>query len=504
MKLVLDRIDTRGLKLDFAAGDAVAIASTTNLRGTIDTADDAMAIRDAQADQLVLAALRLLLGTLTLAAPQGATLEKVVATVDQRGDSLSLDVVAASLDAPEISVVDGGVAVHGRAHLEGVRLIVRGEEGSISATRVELGGFSLRIDEVFVRAELARGSSITIGWGGVTGFGMEAVGLKVPSLEVEVPHTKLAAKGFALSGFVLRGDDIAVGRADIESARVGLDLGSSEAAPARKAGAPAETEPQAAASSTPFFDWRVLDGLSGQLDVDVAVDLTVPIIGRRNATHELRVAIENGAIDFRALEKNLSALEDAILDFSVRDNALVLERVNPLLPLRGHGKPVVAWALQGSDLALADQDRVRLAVLPEASVVGSDDDAPPEDPPAKSPITLRLLRLLNLHARLALAPVEGPITGTLRPVRLGALTVDGTVQYDPGAATPPGRLMGELQDFAASIHGLAVGDASKLDVDALAVGGLSPIEITFADVSPTKIDVDATNLVIEGARVTAR
>lgn len=501
MKLVLDRIDTRGLKVALDAGDEIAIASTTNLRGILETTDAATLIRDAKADQLVLAVLRLLLGTLTLAAPQGATLEKVVVTVDQRGDSLSLDVVAASLDAPEISVVDGGVAVLGRAHLEEVRLVVRGDEGSIAATRVELGAFSLRIDDVLVRAELARGAAIAIHWG--ADFAIEAARLEVPALDVALPRAKLAAKGFSLSGFALRGDDVSVGRAEFEGARVGLDLSPPDIMQTPRGGTPI-VDPAAPESGAPLFDWRVLDGLGGQLDVDVDVDLTVPIIGRRHATHELRVAIEKGTIDYRAVEKNLSALEDAILDFSVRDHSLVLERVNPLLPLRGHGKPVIAWALEESDLALANQDRVRLAVLPEASVVGKDDEAPAEDPPAKSPIALRLLRLLNLHARLSLAPVEGAITGTLRPVRLGALSIDGAIQYDPGAATPPGQLMGELHDFAASVHGLAVSDASSLDIDALAIGTIAPFEIAFADVSPTKIALDATGLVIEGARVTSR
>src|SRR5690606_11056084 len=93
----------------------------------------------------------------------------------------------------------------------------------------------------------------------------------------------------------------------------------------------------------PWLDWNLLDSLTGHAHVDVGIDITLPLIGRRRAVHQLRVGVQQGRIDYRALESDLSALEDALLDFSVRDDALVLELGIPLLPTRGMGKPLIRW-----------------------------------------------------------------------------------------------------------------------------------------------------------------
>lgn len=493
MKVTLDRIDTRGLTVGFpgSTGDTVAIGSTTNLRGTLVVEGDVTSIRDARADAIVLSKLHLTLGSLTLAAPDGATLKNVTLGGELKGDSTRLEVGASSLEAPEVSILVDDVAVKGRAALEGVRLVVRGDVGSLSAAKVDLAAFTLRIDDVDVGTESLRGSAVEIGWGDPSGFRLDAGTLRAPALGVELPKTKVALDGVDVTAVSLRGDDVAVGHVAIETSRVALDL--SDDAPSAAAPAAAPTAPASESAATePFIDFRVLDGLNGRIDVDVSVDLTVPIIGRRHATHELRVPIDHGSIDYRELERNLSALEDAILDFSVRDGALVLERVNPLLPIRGHGKPIVAWSLTGDDLALAERDRVRLAVLPEAALV--KDDEPSDEPPSESPVSLQLLRLMNLQARGSLAPPTSAVAGRVRPTRIGALAVEGHVQYDPNASALPGALRAELSDAAASIHQLAVDDTTTLDVAELSIGGIAPLEITFADVTPTAIRLEASRV----------
>lgn len=494
MKLTLDRIDTRGLTLvpPGAKGDVIGIASTTNLRGTVVAGGGALAVRDASVDEIVLASLRLTLGSLVLVAPAGATLRGVAVGVEQSQDTLSLDVTASSLDAPDLTIVVDGVSVRGRALLEGVRLVVRGDAGSIATENLDVRSLALRLDDTDVRTDAARGSQVAIGWGGADGFRLDAGTLDAPALLVALPGLKVAASGVAVGAVALRGPEIAVGRASLDTTRVELDL---SADPAR--GPPAPND----APREPLVDWRLLDGLTGKIDVDVAVDLKVPILGRRNATHELRVPIEKGTIDYRELERNLSALEDAILDFSVRENALVLERVNPLLPLRGHGKPIVAWTLEGDDLALAERDRVRLSVLPGVAVVATDEE--PSDEP--SPVALQMLRLLNLRARLALdgAPADA-IGGSLRLARVGSLELDGHVHYDPGAAAPPGTLRGRARDLAACLYQLALDEESILDVAELAIGAVSSVEIDFADVAPTAVRVEVTTVTTSGIAVKPR
>ena len=160
----------------------------------------------------------------------------------------------------------------------------------------------------------------------------------------------------------------------------------------------------------------------GHLDVDLDLDLAVPILGRRRATHEFRIPIDGGTIDYRKLEDNLSTLEDSLLDFSVRDEGLVLEVGIPLLPTRGRGKPIVTWPLDAADRELAEHQRVRLSVLsrPDVNHRG-DDNGDGDDKPSK--FGLRKAKLDKLDIALALAPAEAS------PIRsLGSLALTGELE----------------------------------------------------------------------------
>src|SRR5437868_14924726 len=101
MEIALDRLDARGLTLSLSGreGDLVALTSTTNLRGALVVDGDAMSIRDAAADEIVVGSLRLCLGSVVIAAPAGAKLSNVALTLDQKGDALSIEVRASSLEA---------------------------------------------------------------------------------------------------------------------------------------------------------------------------------------------------------------------------------------------------------------------------------------------------------------------------------------------------------------------------------------------------------------------
>ncbi|MBX3218115.1 MAG: hypothetical protein KF850_39275 [Labilithrix sp.] len=487
MRISLERIDTRGLRVELpspARDQSVVLASTSNLRGDIALGDGRTSLSGVLADDVVLASLRVLLGQLVLSSGAGARMTGVGMTLEQTAELLALDVTATSLVAEDLSVEIGDVAVRGRASLGGVQLIVRGDAGSLAAESVELAAFSLRIGDLELGSDVVRGERVRIAWG-PNPFRLTAAGLHAPGLRVAAGGTRIAAGGVVLSALDVDGGSITIGRAAMESARVEVKMAAA-AAP--------EAPPAATRAREPLLDLGLLDALNGRLDVDVEVDLTVPIIGRRQATHRLRVGIDQGTIDFLALERNLSRLEDAILDFAVRDGGLALERVNPLLPARGHGKPIIVWDLDDAGLELAKNDRVRLAVLPNARVVGSDDPKP-DAPPAKSPISLRNLAFLGIDARLALAPVD-LAGGQIRPKHVGGLTLGGEVRYDPGEAAAPGLVRADISELGVSIHRLALG-ASTLDIDAVHVDRIAPLEVAFADVTPTALQLDLKGLVLQ-------
>jgi hypothetical protein len=393
----------------------------------------------------------------------------------------------------------------------------------MSAEQVEVSDFSLRVGDLELRSPAMSGRRVAIRWG-AKGFALDAVTLDAASLEVSSgADMRVALAGVHVDALALDGPTIAAGHVAAERGRAEVAIAPPQSKAATANAAPTETPgkalPEAGGDNARFLDWRALDTLSGEIDVDVEVDLTVPLIGHRKATHRLRVRIVGGALDYRALESNLAALENALIDFSVKDGALRLERVNPLFPARGHGKPIVIWDLDAADLALAEQERVRLAVLPTARLADAGADAADahdaHEPPKKSSIALRRLALHRIDVKLAMAPVEGALTGQFRPSSIGTLVLQGNIDHAPddaagargaagaGGAQRPGSVLGELAGLVASVVGLPMGE-SVLDAATVTLASASPIEVTFLDVHPTKVQVDLAGVAADEIRVSPR
>lgn len=498
MKLSLDGVDSRGVRIalavDPAVAQAISLRSAQGLRGTIEQAGERLTLSDVTAETVELETLRVFLGALVLSSASGATLSGLRLALDQMSDQLTLAASAATIEAQDLDVAIADVHVRGRVTLAEPELLVRDAEGGLSSTRVEIADFVLRIGNIELAAELLRGVAVQIGWG-AAGFRLTAASLEARSLRMTTTDVQLSATDVVVTTFSLQGAELSIARAELQGGHLSVCFRPSSHARSPTATLATDASPAPSEPTEPLIDWRALDTLSGQLDVDVAVDLTVPIIGHRKATHRLRIAIENGALDYRALEHNLAKLEDALLDFSVRDGALVLERVNPLFPARGHGKPVVIWEVDAADLALAQLDRVRLAVLPQARLVAEENDRGPSKN-TKSSFALRELGLLRINARLALAPPELALTGQLRPRHVGSFALGGDVFHEPGGSRE-GSALGELSDLSATVHRLALG-TSRLDAASLTAAAITPIEIAFADVSPSKLQLGLSGVALDG------
>lgn len=143
------------------------------------------------------------------------------------------------------------------------------------------------------------------------------------------------AQGFMFADGAFHAREVTIDELGIELA----DLGAARTGP-QSAPEQAQPDGDARLGYEQFFDLRLLDRISGRVSADVTVDARVPIIGRRRATHEVRVAVDKGFFDIRELERGLATLEDFILDFEIRDGALILERDVPLIGLR---KDLVRW-----------------------------------------------------------------------------------------------------------------------------------------------------------------
>ena len=498
VKISLERIDSHAFVVDLpgTTKEHVSIRSASGLRGVLEQTGDRLVLSEGAAERVALEALRLLLGELVLSSTEGATLEAVAIALDQGANHLRLDVAATTLAAAALGIVVDDVVLSGALTLTGARLTVRDAEGTLSADRVELSAFSLRVGDLELAAPTLTGREVATRWGAAD-FALRAAAFDAPALEVVSGDARVWLSGVHVDAFSLDGASIAAERATADAGRVAIALG-----PSSTPGDLEPEEPTAAVNAPPFFDLRTLDGLSGEIDVDVEVDITVPIIGHRRATHRLRVPVAGGALDYRALESNLSTLENALLDFAAKDGALRLERVNPLFPARGHGKPIVLWDLDAADFALAEQDRVRIAVLPSARLPDADEpESEPGDNPTagakKSSLALERLTLHRIGVNLALATVVGEVGGQLRLRSVGSILLKGSVDHAPGAETPrAGAVLGELSAVAASLVGLPV-DESLLDIESVTLASASAVEVTFSDVHPTNVRLDLGGLVVE-------
>src|ERR1041384_3340608 len=87
---------------------------------------------------------------------------------------------------------------------------------------------------------------------------------------------------------------------------------------------------------------RFLDSLSGRIYFTVKVVLDLPVIGNRSLDQELRVPIQEGSLDYRALEDSLNWLEGAFLDLQPDGDKLALVWK---VPIFGSAHELIAWAL---------------------------------------------------------------------------------------------------------------------------------------------------------------
>lgn len=106
-------------------------------------------------------------------------------------------------------------------------------------------------------------------------------------------------------------------------------------------------------------DWRFLDALHGNIVLNLGVDVAVPVLGSLERNYEIEIPIDGGVVDFKKFERQLGAIEDAIIDFEVEDGRLILEKDIPLMA----GKTLLYWPLDPQEQKLAKDDKVRLSTL---------------------------------------------------------------------------------------------------------------------------------------------
>jgi hypothetical protein len=521
----------------------------TELGGAVEIAPHAILLQEAAARSLQLTAAewRTPSGLITIGAPVAVT-ELFVDGQIPRGDARSLP-------------LDGRVTVK-RLHTD--RLVLEGfiprlacgvqlqrldvaqhapagtvalEALALSELETTLGNFLVRLAEASIGNVQARwpvaGAADTPAGAGeagqdsgleVTAASITAAGLDVRSRTIEIAADRVAVREAAIRGRTFSLAAVSVSKLSLE-----LDL-AALATRERDEGAAAAEAPPARPSIRSLIDWRFLDRVDGQIDVDVSVDIHLPVIRRRRATHYFRVPIEKGILNYRQLESGLSSLENAVIDFDLKGHKLVIERDLPIIRMR---KNLVEWHLDDEEMALARQRKVKLHTLPRyeiASGNGKNSDvklhglavhpinidlsvspAPASSPvaPAATDAEAAAATGENAAARTAgevradaaqadQAPSSAhEYRGILPELSLRRLMVTGSIDY-PDAE---GSLAIKVKQLAAALRGLPLGNV-VVDVGAVRVDSIDPIKIVFDGLVPRAISLTINGLELERVKVT--
>jgi hypothetical protein len=260
--------------------------------------------------------------------------------------------------------------------------------------------------------------------------------------------------------------------------------------------APAAAPAPAPAPSTELRQDRLrfLDSLSGHINVTIKVVLDLPVLGKRSLDQSLRVPIQEGSLDYRALDESLDWLEGTFLDIEHDDDKLA---VTWKVPIFGSTRDLVAWKLDDEARTMASFGRVPVRSLSDFIVTGGGKS---EKKDKKGGGVLQALSLAGIDVAMSLiAPRSFEVASGL--VMFGGDEQPGMVDlkvtggiHDRGA----GLITGAIGSIDTTIKDVRVGPAT-ITADRLHFDGLDELEVVFDGFSPQRVTVSidrvtATNL----------
>jgi hypothetical protein len=237
---------------------------------------------------------------------------------------------------------------------------------------------------------------------------------------------------------------------------------------------------------------RFLDSLSGKINLTVKVVLDLPVIGERSLDQELKIPIQEGSLDYRALDDSLDWLEGAFIDIKHEGDKLLLVWK---VPIFGSSHELISWMLDNDANALAAFGRVPVRSLADF-VIGSGR-------PDKKRNTLSSLSLDAIDIALSLlAPRSVEVGGGV--IMFGGDDQPGMVDLKVSGSINdrgPGELKGAIGSIDTTIKDVQLGPA-KLTADRLHFDGLDQLEVVFDGFRPVNVmvivhRVTATNLSLQ-------
>jgi len=245
---------------------------------------------------------------------------------------------------------------------------------------------------------------------------------------------------------------------------------------------------------------RFLDSLSGRIYLTIKVQLDLPVVGKRSLDQQLRVPIQEGSLDYRALDEGLDWLEGTFLDIKHQDQRL---KVQWKVPVVGAGHDLITWALDNEASTLASFGRVPVRSLADFRIGSAQKAASTTPANDKRNGVLRAFTLDGIDVALSLlAPRHLDVGGGT--IMFGGedqpgmvdLKVSGAIR-DRGA----GNLAGTVGSLDTTIKDLRLG-GTMLSADRLHFDSIDTLEVAFDGFRPTALTlvvhrVTATNLAIK-------
>lgn len=499
---------TEGLALDIAraaGGDIrIVLGQSGGLTGRYEQDSGRIGLREIAAHQLSLQTLVLPLAGGTLRADSPSILGGVSVDAELGGGRPFTGRLSLGSTGAQLSFERGPVVVRARLGLRGTKY-ERGElsgqraeieSAEIEALRVEMpGGTSLHVEQlslrgvvctvepsgsVSLRCESAHAGSIVAEQGGRS---VQLRGLAWPN-------------GIELHGDVLRWPELTLDR---------LQLALPEL-PRGRSSSPTTGSPRAERGA---LDLPLLDHLDGLLAFDLFVDVRIPILPDRRATHSIRVPITHGAINFKELEGCLAKLEDALLDFEVNAEGLNLE-LDPIPGLTFDNVTLVTWPLAGNDHSLAEkQQKIRLRRLLDYRLSSTLAGAGPQQAfGSDGPSALRRLHVGDIETVLRLGgPVVQPLPG-FGALRLGApgqpaageLRLSGQLEHTPGKPASPTELRLDARDLSLGAS-IADGSGHRVEIERLGIGAIEGARLGLLGLEPRSVRLDAARLRLAGVEL---
>jgi hypothetical protein len=239
---------------------------------------------------------------------------------------------------------------------------------------------------------------------------------------------------------------------------------------------------------------RFLDSLSGRIYLTVKVVLDLPVLGVRTLDQQLKVPIQEGSLDFRALDDSLDWLGGAFLDIEHEGNKLALSWK---VPIFGSVHDLIAWTLDQDASTLASFGRVPVRSLADYRLTGAGGGG--EKKNGKNGILTALsLDAIDIAINLV-APRSFDVAGGI--IMFGGDDQPGMVDLKVSGAINdkrPGQLKGAIGSIDTTIKDMHLGPA-VLTADRLHFDGLDELVVSFDGFKPTCVTVvihrvTATNL----------